>query len=474
MGKTREKFVEYFFKVFDFLHSKDLKTRIYKLFIILGLAFLTELNISISTVALIATIVFVVAEWDASSIVWVCITGILSASLTWSGVNYSIYVLCAILLIKFVLKFMAKKVEWKNWRFITIFSLYVLIIALLLLPLSVDYKFTRQFVKVPFFTLLVLMIYFIKEVNIKDCLYLFTISVVAGGLMLCLADYCGGLKYKNNFPTYYSGGKVNRLTLFLKDPNFTGSILLCGLACAYILHRRQKINNVLYFAFVAILGFFALRTISKACLFMITLLGLFILIENIVKFIKTKNKKYLIELGVYLLIVAVVCAIEWKYVNALFYRFFKNTEGWWSEGGHAGVDELTTGRFSLWMSYLKTIFGNPRMLFFGAGLNSGYIGGNSSHNLIIEYLYKFGILICLSIVAIIVIGCVPYLKKCKFYNFVPPIIIIGIMCSIGSVLSRYFYVFALTYMTIVWNGVEPDDDYQISIDDEIKQLQNYN
>lgn len=475
MEQTKEKFKDYFFKVFDFLHGKDLKTRIYKLIILLGLTFLTELNISFSTIALITTIAFVVVEWDASSIVWVCITGILSGSITSGSVNWSIYVLCAILLIKFILKFMAKKVEWKNWRFLAIFSLYVLIVLTLLLPLSVDYKFTAQFDKVPFFTLLVLMIYFVKELNITDCLYLFTLSVVAGGLVVCLADYCGGCKYVFDFSTYYSKGVVNRLTLFLRDPNFTGSVLVCGLASAYILHRRKKINNVLYFMFVAILGFFAIRTISKACLFIIALLGLFILIENLIKFIKTKDKKYLIELGVYLFIIGLVCAIEWKYVNALFYRFFKNTEGWWSEGEHhVAIDELTTGRFSLWMDYLKGIFGNKRILFFGVGLNAGYLGEYGPHNIIIEYLYRYGILICLSIVAIIIIGCIPYLKKCKFYNFVPTIIIWGIMCSICSELSRYFYIFALTYMTIVWNGVQKDEDYQISIDDELKQNVNVN
>ena len=365
---------------------------------------------------------------------------------------------------------MAKKVEWRNWRFLTIFSLYVLIVLILLLPLSVDYKFTTQFNKVPFFTLLVLIIYFIKEVNITDCLYLFAVSVVAGGLVVCLADYCGGCKYVIDFPTYYSKGTVNRLTLFFRDPNFTGSVLICGLACAYILHRREKINKVLYFVFVAILGFFAIRTISKACLIIITLLGLFILIENLVKFIKTKNKKYLIELGIYLFVVGLVCAVNWKYVNALFYRFFKNTEGWWSEGEqHFAMDEITTGRFSLWMDYLKEIFGNPRILFFGVGLNAEYFMIYGPHNIIIEYLYRYGILIWMSIVFIIVIGCIPYFKKCKFYNFVPTIIIWGIMCSICSELSRYFYIFALTYMTIVWNGVQKDEDYQISIDDELKQ-----
>lgn len=461
MEQAKEKTKEYFFKVFDFLHNKDLKNRLIKLCIVLGLTFLAELNSNIEIVAKCTMLAFVIFEWSPSSIVWVCVAGFYSGTIG-GTVNWLIYAMCIILAIRFILECMAKKVNFKDWKLITISILYVLIVLLMLLPLSTEYKFSSQFSRIPLFTLIVFMVYYVKEINIRDLLFISAISVVAGCFALSLAGTCK--PYEAGFKIQYSKGWVNRYAVFMEDPNFTGSILLGGIASAYILHRREKINCMLYYILVAMLGFFTLRTLSKATMLMLGVLALYILIENIVRFIKTKNKQYLIELGVYLGLALIVCAIEWKYVDAFVGRFFRNTTGWWSDSGNGAIDEITTGRFSLWKMYLEEIFGSARIFLFGAGIDSALLEGCSAHSMPITYVWKCGALVCLMLLAITVIGCIPYLKKCKPYNFIPMIIIFGIMCSLGSTLNRYFYVFAIPFLTIVWDGVEQDEQESEPID----------
>lgn len=452
MEQTKEKTKEYFFKVFDFLHNKDLKNRLIKLCIIIGLAFLAELNSNFQVVALCTTIAFIIFEWSPSSVIWACVAGIFSESIGIQPVNWAVNILCVEMIVKFLLDCMAKNVDYKNWKFKTLAVLYFALILLLLLPLATEYKFGAQFRYVPFFTLIVLMILYVKQINIKQFLYEMVFAIVIGCLVLELASACGGLEY--TYTIQYSKGVVNRFAPFLADPNFTGSVLLIGMACAYILHRRDKINEIMYYTFVGVLGTAILMTISKATILILGLLALYILIENIVRFAKTKNKKYLIELAVYLVIVVFVCALKWKYVDAFVGRFLYNTGGWWSDSGNGMVDEITTGRFSIWKEYLKAIFSNPRVLLVGMGTSCGHINGCAAHSTPLAYLYEYGLLICGLLVAIFIIGFLPYLKKCKIYNFVPSIILWGIMSSIGSTRIKYFYLFVVTYLTIVWNGVE--------------------
>lgn len=466
MEKTKEKTKEYFFKVFDFLHSRD--NRLIKLCIIFGLVFLAELNNNLAGCVLCAAALFIVCEWAPSSMVWACVIGIFWASVGNSVVNWVVYIACIVMALRFILDCMAKKVNFKDWKTRTIAILYVALIVLLLLPLSTEYRFASQFSRVPFFTLITFMVYYAKEINIKEFLLVVVVSVVGGCLVLSLANTCQ--PWKTYFQIEYSKGWVNRFDVFLEDPNLTGSVLLTALVSTFILYRRGKMSPILYYLCVGVLGFFILRTISKANMLMFGVFALYVLIENIVRGIKTKDKKYLIELGVYFALVLIVCAIEWKYVDAFIGRFYRNTTGWWSTTGNGAIDEITTGRFWLWELYLKETFSSIRILLFGSGIASAHINGSASHSMPITYLYKCGILVCGLLIAIIFVGCIPHFKKCKVYNFVPALILFGIMCSLGSTLSRYFYVFAIPFLSVVWNGVEAEQtEEQIDIQSIMQQ-----
>lgn len=58
------------------------------------------------------------------------------------------------------------------------------------------------------------------------------------------------------------------------------------------------------------------------------------------------------------------------------------------------TQDLTTGRMDLNEEFLSYIWGNTKVLFFGAGIAADRIAGvwNNVHNFYIDYLYKFGII----------------------------------------------------------------------------------
>ena len=128
-------------------------------------------------------------------------------------------------------------------------------------------------------------------------------------------------------------------------------------------------------------------------------------VENIIVTIKTKNAKHLMELVYYLVTLLIACAICWKYVDAMYQRIFNPRAGWWNDEDSNTMSNLTTGRSELWMGYLKAIFSDWRIFLFGSGVKSwfGYIG-TSAHSMPIEYLYKYGIIVVMILLAIFVIG----------------------------------------------------------------------
>ncbi|MBE6620210.1 MAG: hypothetical protein E7625_02445 [Ruminococcaceae bacterium] len=54
--------------------------------------------------------------------------------------------------------------------------------------------------------------------------------------------------------------------------------------------------------------------------------------------------------------------------------------------------DFTTGRTRLWNQYLNSLFGDPKLLFFGKGLSNVLLNGRGAHNVLIQCVYQFGLL----------------------------------------------------------------------------------
>ena len=206
-----------------------------------------------------------------------------------SLITILMWVYAGILILKLILDIKSKRFNYKNWRFITLLTLFAVLTVWLLLPLSVTYVFVAQFNKIVLFLTILLAVLYIKEIKIKDFLILFTLAVV----LLCSIFYIINLFTSIGvvITQPYSKGVINRFSAFYNDPNFTGGIILCAIMTWFIAYKKKFINKYLYFAGLITLGVFLLMTISKSCCLVLVLFATYIIVENIVITIKSKNAK---------------------------------------------------------------------------------------------------------------------------------------------------------------------------------------
>ena len=435
------------------LNGKEFKNRFIKLALLLGVVFLSFFSNSMGYIIFAFCVTYITFEFSADSIFWIMLAGVCVPYISVFFVHVLMWIFIVTLLIRLVVDLVKKRIDYKNWRFITLISLFGALALLILLPLSTTYSFMAQLKRLSLFASLILAVIYIKQINVKHTLLFFVISVVSICGLFVIAEALNADYAANVYKCMYSNGVVSRFGVFNNDPNFTGATLICALASWFFLYRKNYINNYWYFAGLALIGYFAVTTISKATYLIIGIFALYVVVENVVITIKTKNPKHLLELLWYVAVLAVVFAIGWKYVNAMYQRIFNPNAGMWAEGDNLSFTNLTTGRSDIWIGYFKEIFGSWQMLLFGAGASAGFVN-RPAHSLPIEYLYRYGVLGVLVMLAIFVVSAWPYIKKVKPYSFVPMVIITGIFCSIGSISAKYIYIFALVFLTLCYNGIK--------------------
>ena len=454
-------------KVFQWLNGRDVKTRYTKLAVILALMFLTYLWGVVGWIALGVCALFMLCEFSADSIYWIILMSIFVPFVNIMVISILMAEIIAILLTKLIIDIRYNKINYKNWRFVSLVSLYALLVLLLVLPLAETYNFVEQAKKLLLFTSVLLCVLYIKQINIRQLLIMFSVAVGTLCILFLIAMVIDGNAYVS-YGANYSKGTIRRFSSFCQDPNFTGAILICAIASWFVAYKKKYINKYVYFIGLGVLGYFSLATISKATYLTIAIFAVYVVVENIVVLIKTKQPKRLLELLCYVGVLAIVCAIGWKYVDAMYQRIFNPGSGWWSEGkADTSMSNLTTGRTDLWMDYIKYIFSSVQILLFGAGAGSNYISMGAAHSMPLDYLYRFGGIIVIVLLAIFVVSALPYLKKAKPFNFVPIIIITMIFCSIGSISIKYIYMFSISFLTLCVNGVEHEKENNVSNQDDV-------
>ena len=438
--------------IFKFLNATDFKSKCIKLAILLSFMVLGFVAEAFVYLAFATCLIYIVGEYSTDSLLWVIISAVYMSYNNAVLIFVLMWTLSAVLLLKLILDLKNKNVNLKSWYLITIISLFAAICLMVLLPLCKTYSFGSQLNKLALFSLSVLSLIYIKEINIKNILLLFASATAILGLMHYVFTQCDIIAI--GYTAEYSKGKILRFSPFSNDPNFSGAIFICAIMAWFIAYKRNLINRYIYFGGLTIGGMLVLMTISKACYFIVALFGVYVVIENIVITIKTKQAKHLLELVYYLGALLIAVAVCWKFADSMYQRIFNPGSGWWTEGElNNTMSNLTTGRSVLWKDYLVAIFSSWQIMLFGAGTDAEYIGHGAAHSMPLDYLYRYGILTVVLLIALFVVAVLPYLKKVKPYNFVPLICITGIFCSIGSVSAKYIYVFATVFVTLCCNGI---------------------
>ena len=169
---------------------------------------------------------------------------------------------------------------------------------------------------------------------------------------------------------------VLRQSGLFNDPNYCSLALTMAFTLLLVLYKTGKINYEFWLlaAFLVPLGF---MTYSKSYFLIMSALTMYLLLFVLLP--KHRGMFIIAMVGVCVFIIQVSRG-NVPVVNTLLQRFI--------------TQDLTTGRMDLNEEFISYIWGNNKVLFFGAGIAADRIAGvwNNVHNFYIDYLYKFGII----------------------------------------------------------------------------------
>lgn len=197
-----------------------------------------------------------------------------------------------------------------------------------------------------------------------------------------------------------------RISGFFGDPNYCAVLIVLVLSflCVLYYYKSLGIEFWIYAAFLVPLGFL---TYSKSYFLCIVLFLVMLIL--FVLFPKHKCLALLSLVG--------VCVVIWLVVNdrieAISMIITRFSHG-----------NITTGRAELNEIYLRYIYDNIRVLFFGTGISADRIAGvsNNVHCLYVEVLYKLGVvgtgLYCGTLAAMLSGAKKEHVKR-HFVNYLP-------------------------------------------------------
>ena len=460
--------------IFNFMHSSELKTRLIKIGLVLAFYFGQFFFGPLKWVMFGLALLFIAFEFRASSFIWIVIFSVLTGCIGFTVneklyffYNYLIPELIIVLVVKLVIDILKKRISFKNKQIITLLSVFLTFVVYTLLPFCRTYKFFSQLAYIGNVLLLVLMFLYLKEINVKSFLIEFVVIITLLSSCYFIVDLLGVCCIDEFTAHTFNGGSVVRFIPLSYDPNIACGILISAILTLFILYRQGTIKKPVYFSVLFIVGFYSLKTLSKSGVFILSLFAVFVVCEIVVQAIKNKNAKQLLDLIWYSLTLILILGVGFRYTYAIFIRLFKPAGGWWSESG-AVVDAVTTGRFTIWANTLKEFFSSWQLIFFGSGTKDLFLynqwGGGLAHSMVIEYLYRYGIIGFLLLLSLFIIAVYPYFKKAKVYNYVPLFLITGFFCSMGTISPKYLFIFVICFLTLCYNSLNNSEEQQSAND----------
>ena len=214
------------------------------------------------------------------------------------------------------------------------------------------------------------------KVDIHKCfsylIFGFAVSMIVSPAVLMFKDYSISL--------YHFDGTYKRFQFLNYHYNYVAMIALFAISY-YIYALFNKVGkwweNAIAIAVSLIPGIF---TLSKAfilvCVIFVCYAGLMI----ILKYKKQSLKIILPALAVMIVLCIVFKDILLKFVNRFTYLFTESNL----------LDQITTGRYSIWCNYVSQIVSTIPKMLFGVGFFSqmGYVLG--PHSVFVHILYRFG------------------------------------------------------------------------------------
>lgn len=216
----------------------------------------------------------------------------------------------------------------------------------------------------------------------REVVFSFALGLLISSLIALFRNQIPNLQlYIQNVESFTSLGYASRFTGLYTDPNYYSvNIMTCNFALLALYYNR-KIGGV-FWAITVALAFFGALTMSKSLIVMLFVYYL-VLIGTLVKGRRRVVAFFsVLFLGIFAMVIL--------YSENDFFVLFR------ARFNFDSVDDLTTGRLTMLMSYLKHIVSEPGVFLRGEGIGGELLCINgkyrASHNLYIDLVYYLGLL----------------------------------------------------------------------------------
>ncbi len=199
---------------------------------------------------------------------------------------------------------------------------------------------------------------------------------------------------------------LTRFTGLHTDPNYYTVGMIISLCLLVVMYHRKEMKTLWVLLLSVPIVYFLILTYSKSAILMLAVPLFFVLYSLY------KQKKYITILFVFcfvLLVLFMALSGKIEILNVVISRF--NASG--DSVGDADLNSLTTGRFDIWVSYVKYMFNHYLAFFAGEGISAPYLEGHATHNLYIEMWYHLGIVGSTLLLSILIV----ILKQSKLISF---------------------------------------------------------
>lgn len=238
------------------------------------------------------------------------------------------------------------------------------------------------------------------------------------------------------------GSVINRFTGLTSDPNFYTVNVIVALCLVVVLYKQDVLTVLQAGSIIGVFSVFAGMTGSKSALLMLGIVMIFFLIACFQK------KQY----GV-VLIFGIVAVLG---VAALFSGRIEAFSGTLERLEHSthSLDNLTTGRISIWEAYFEYFGMHPWITIIGNGVGIDLLLGYgwAAHNTYIDCIYQLGIIgtviYCLVLASIMKKEKKPFKRNALNYSV---IFCVLMMFFFLSQLQGYELPFQIALCILVWN-----------------------
>lgn len=180
---------------------------------------------------------------------------------------------------------------------------------------------------------------------------------------------------------YGFGADVVRFAGLYIDPNYYSIGLIISLCLLVVLYHRDEINSFVLLLFSVPLICFLIITYSKSAIIMLLVPAFFFIYSSV-------KKRKRLELGLFfviaLFVIALSAAGKIPAINIIMTRLSE------IDSDNLNLNEATTGRFELWVTYSKHILKNIEIALFGRGIGAELLVEHASHNTYIDIIYYLG------------------------------------------------------------------------------------